>query len=128
MAAPAGVYPFATQDGKAIPLDIINPSALLKRLYTANASSAFTIPAGYSVGVFYSSQGAVVSFGVDKTNLADNVLADSTLFIPSDVLVTAAFNPGAAYVASASGIAGVLYIQFIQKWSGLALNTQYQRK
>lgn len=126
MTTPAGVYPFATQGGDSIPLDIIKPSGLLKKTSLASGSSSFVIPAGYSVGIFYCTEDAVVSFGADNTTLVEGTVSDETLFLPADAFVTSAFDAGTAYVRSIS-VNGILYLQLIEKWAGLGYNNQFTR-
>lgn len=127
MATPKGIYPFATQDGQAIPLDIISPAGLIRKSFISAASSVVVLPEGYSVGVFYSSTDVLVSFGADHVTLADGAVSTDTMLVPAGTLVTAAFNSGNAYVKGLAS-SGDLYIQLIEKWAGLALNTQYVRK
>jgi len=124
---PSEVYPFATQDGKAIPLDIIKPSGIITKTFTLAAAS-FTIPAGYKVGTFLATVGCLVRFGATLPNpLVDATLYEDTLLVPNDTIVTSSILSTTVYV---KGLAesGTLYVQLIEKWIGLALDKQFTRK
>jgi hypothetical protein len=121
------VYPFATQDGKAIPLDIINPKGVIPVAFT-QVVKAFVIPDGYEVGALYSTEDSLVRFGNTIPNaLVDGTLYDNAVIVPSKAMVTSGITPGNVYVKGLSA-SGVLYIQLIEKWAGLGLQMQYGRK
>lgn len=124
---PVGIYPFATQDGKAIPLDIIKPKGIIFQSFTAGASAQITIPADATVGVIFSDKACAIGFGVDVPALVANTYYPTTALIPVGSIVTLALTPGTAYVRGLTD-SGNIWIQLIEKWAGLALNTQYGRK
>lgn len=128
MSTPIGVYPFATQDGKAIPLDIIKAKSVIMQSFIAGAGTAITIPATATVGVLISDKACLLRFGTTlPASLIANTEYADTVLVPSGSIVVVAMTPGTAYVRGLSE-AGTIYIQLIEKWAGLALNTQYQRK
>lgn len=122
------LYPFSTEDSKAIPLDIIRPLAVLKKNFTA-VITPLVIPAGWKVASFFSSTGCFLE--VEATSLAaplvDGTIYSNTLFIPPNCVVTATIVEGPARIASYDGAAGFLIIQHIQKWAGLALQGRVSR-
>lgn len=130
MATPTAIekqlYPFATEDSKAIPLDIIRPLAMIKKSFPAAGVAALTIPVDWLVASFFSPTGCFVQFGsatlvnppVDNTGYVD------TLFVPPNCVITSTVINGAATVSSFNLAAGTLVVQQIQKWSGLALSRQ----
>lgn len=121
------IYPFATQDGKAIPLDIIKSAGLLTKAYTTSVST-FTVPEGKQVGVFLASSACLVRPTTELPGaLLDGTTYEDALLIPSDVAVASVVMPGTYYIKGLS-VAGTLYLQFIEKWAGLALDKQFQRK
>ena len=125
MTAPTQLYPFATQDGKAIPLDIIGPAALV---VLANAES-ITLPAGYEVAAFHAvNNDAVVSFteAPPGGGLVNGALYQNMLYVPRNGIVIAKLASLTLYVAAATD--ALLYVQLLEKWSGLALPTQFVRK
>jgi hypothetical protein len=121
------VYPFSTQDGKAIPLDIINPAGVIYQVFTNTASSLITIPGNYTVGTFKADADSIISFGADLGALVANTLHANTIFLPANVIVTSVIVPGSAYVRGLTA-SGTVYLQLIQKWAGLSLTTQLVRK
>lgn len=126
MSTPVGVYPFSTQDGKAIPLDIVNPAGLIFKSFVAGSGASFTIPAGKTVGVFFCNADAIISFGADMVSMAENTVHSKALLVPANTTLTTAFEAGTAYVRGISG-SGIMYLQLIEKWAGLGLPTQYVR-
>lgn len=120
-------YPFATQDGKAIPLDVIKSKGIMLLNLTSVASS-FTIPEGKEVAILLASTLSVIQPG---NTLPDALISGTEypggLFIPSGIAVSALLAPGAYKAKTVTG-AGTVYIQFIEKWAGLALSKQFVRK
>ena len=122
------IYPFATQDGKAIPLDILKPSYLLLCAYTESAVATYTLPEDAQVAMFISAKDCLVSFENDLTSIAtDGTAYAKTLVIPGNTIVSSACS---SLTMKVKGIAesGTLYVQLIEKWAGLALDRQYSRK
>jgi hypothetical protein len=127
MGIPSEIYPFSTQDGKAIPLDIIKPAFLIKKSFSTTSSS-FTIAEGMRVATVMATAGCLLRFEEDIPVLVDGIAYASTALIPPNTIVTIALKSGLAYVQSLTSEAGTLYIQVIEKWAGLALDNQYIRK
>ena len=122
------VYPFATQDGKAIPLDILKPSWLFLHGFTVDGNSSLTLPASDLVSVFISSEAVIVSFeDVLDSAIVAGMQLPKALYVPKGVIVTCAI-PSQQLHARGVAEAGTLYIQIIEKWAGLALAKQYVRK
>jgi hypothetical protein len=128
MTTPRGVYPFATQDGQAIPLDIIAPRSLMYQNFVSTGNgTAIVIPTASEVGTVFSTKDAILRFTDDLSILAADAEIPNALFIPANTIVTVALTPGTAYVLGIAE-AGRLYLQVIDKWAGLGLPTQYVRK
>lgn len=131
MTTPAGIYPFSTQDGKSIPLDIIKPTGIMVRSFPAAGGivSHCTIPDGSVVGVLTSSVECIVRFGaVDiPATLVDDTLYTNAVFIPAGAIVAVVLPAGILSVIG-RGAAGTLFIQLIEQWAGLGLPNQYGRK
>ena len=128
MPAPSStdqIYPFSTEDSKAIPLDIIRPVALLRKAISSTALNSLTIPADWAVASFYSPSGCLIQF-VDTTlpiTPVDGTVYSNCLFVPPNCVVSSTCLPGAAKVLGLGG-ASFLIIQQVQKWAGLALKRQ----
>jgi len=121
------LYPFSTEDNKAIPLDIIRPLAILRVAVVVATLKDITIPADWAVASFYCPSGCIIQF-VDATLpavLVDNTLYNNCLFIPPNCVVTATVLPGATKVLGLGG--SFLIIQQVQKWAGLALQRQLSK-
>jgi hypothetical protein len=127
MTAPIELYPFATRDGKAIPLDIIRPRGFIKKNFTT-VSASLSLPRDSYVATFTSDVDCLISFGADlPTNLVDGVDYVDTLCVPAGVTVTAAVVTSDAHVKGLTS-SGSLLIQLIEKWAGLALDSQFRIK
>lgn len=133
MAAPTVIekqlYPFATEDSKIIPLDVIRPLSLVRKSFPAVGVSTLTIPADWKVASFFSSAGCFIQFAAAAVPnpLVDNTSYADTLFVPPNCMVTSTVIDGAATVVSFEGIAGSVIVQHIQKWAGLALARQVSK-
>lgn len=124
---PSEVYPFATQDGKAIPLDIIKPAGLILQAFTPLAVASFIIPAGYKVGTMLASKACIVRFGQTIPALVDGTFYEDMLLIPNDTIITVSFDPTTLYVEGLTE-SGTFYLQLIERWAGLALDKQFSKK
>lgn len=125
-ATPSDIYPFATQDGKAIPLDILKPSYLFHVALTAE-STPISLPEGAVVAMFLADQAALVSFGEPVSAVTSAWSQEHCLYIPKDGIVSSALISTSVHV-KAVGTLGSLWIQIIEQWAGLALAKQYVRK
>lgn len=119
------LYPFSTEDSKAIPLDIIRPLALLRKAVASGAIATLAIPASWSVASFFSPTGCIVQFaGASLVSpLVDGTEYLDTLLVPPSCIVTATVIPGDAKILGL-GAASYLIIQQMEKWAGLALQRQ----
>lgn len=131
MTTPAGIYPFSTQDGKVIPLDIIKPLGIIVCAFEAAGGIVATsvIPGGSVVGVLTSDADCFVQFGLPSlpSALVNNTLYLDTVFILANAVVTVTLPPGAISIVGRAK-AGSLVIQIIDQWVGLGLVNQYGRK
>lgn len=127
MTSPSEIYPFATQDGKAIPLDILKPAALSFFDFTSAAKADITISQESSVVMLLATEVCILSFNSALTALTAGAEYLNAVLVPKNIIVSCLL-PG--YSAQVRGVtaSGVLYIQSIEKWSGLALDKQFQRK
>ena len=122
------VYPFATQDGQAIPLDILRPSGLVLIAFTDSASVELEVPDDQSVAIFIATSTCAIQFGsVLPAPLVGSTLYPDTLLVPAGQAVASVLSPGLCSVLGLSSD-GQLFVQFIEKWAGLALDRQYTRK
>jgi hypothetical protein len=122
------LYPFATQDGKAIPLDIIRPAGLIIQEFTSNSNTALNSTEELDVAVFMASKPCTVSFDTEIPYPAVNgTFYPGALIVPAGVIVTVKCPSSSLFVRGLSE-GGTLYIQAIERWAGLALSVQLQRK
>lgn len=121
------VYPFATQDGKAIPLDIIKPSGLIFTNFTDSADVSITIPEGYPVAAIIANTACFIRFGDSIGTLVENTFYNNLLLIPSNTITIVSLIVGSAKVRGLTD-SGSVYLQLIEKWAGLALDKQFIRK
>lgn len=128
MAADDLVYPFATQSGEAIPLDIINPEGLIIQAFTAVANTPVAAITGLDIAMFIASQGCIVQFGAEiPIPAVDGTKYDDAIVIPAGVVVSVQCPAESFYVRGLSE-SGTLYVQMVRRWAGLALPKQFSRK
>lgn len=120
------LYPFSTEDSKAIPLDVIRPLSLIKKSIPAAGTVVLTIPVDWKLATFYSPEGCFIEFvtATIPNPPVDNTPYPTTLLVPPNCVVTSTVIAGAARVVSLSGVLGYVVAQQIQKWAGLALSRQ----
>ena len=123
----AQLYPFSTQDGKTVPLDIIKPAGLLVQS-TALEVASFLMPSYSQVSVIFSSTACLLRSEVTIPEIVSGESYPDLLFIPADIAMTVALLPDTTYYVKAIETPGVLYIQGIERWAGLGLDRQYHTK
>jgi hypothetical protein len=135
MATTSGIkeqlYPFATEDSKAIPLDVIRPlSLIIKSFLGTGVAAALIIPLNWKLATFFSPVGCLIEFAAETlTNpVTDGIEYANTLFVPPNCIVTSTVLVGVARVISIDNdTAGFVVAQQIQKWAGLALARQVSK-
>ena len=127
MPATTQRYPLSTPEGVAIPLDVFKPHSFLRKSYLAGAASAaVSVPASVEIMSVTSDTDILVKFGGTAVIPADNVLAENTVLIEKNSRVCVA-PTAATFTIIGISEAGTCSIQFIDKWAGLAVQTQYTR-
>lgn len=125
---PSDNYPFATKDGRVIPLDIIKPQGVIFASFNPTAFSPVTIPASKStVAILFATEACFISFGVDPATFAEGIYHDSVLFVPRGHAVASTVESGEIYIKGFAS-AGVVNIQFIEKWAGLSLDLSFTKR
>lgn len=124
---PSDNYPFATKDGKVIPLDIIRPKSLITKSFVVGANSTITIAGTEAVAVVFATEDCILYLGTAPTGIVDGAEVASALFVPKRTAVVTTLSAGQV---DAVGIFsdGVVVIQLIEKWAGLALDIAYTRR
>ena len=119
------IYPFSTEDNKAIPLDIIRPLYLMKTALVADTLVELDFPSleGWKVASFYCPAGCFIQFGgaTIVTPLVDSYQYGDTLFVPPGGIVTSTVVEGIAKVLMMGTGTSYLISQNISKWAGLSL-------
>lgn len=122
--APDGIYPFATRDGQPIPVEIIEPIALLQKSFSLISAENFTLPAGYETCALYSVEGFLLELGsAMPSSLADATSYAKVILVPPNTIITAKLVPGVVRIRGLEG-SGIAWIQAIRKWASLALQQQ----
>ena len=117
-------YPLTTQDGTAIPLDIIRPLGLIYQTVSSSGWTTMTIPAGMELAMFKASEDCYVDLtGTVAVAPVAGTHYPSMLFVPRGFIVSSTVAPGTIKVRSVS-VAGQIFIQGIQKWAALSLPRQ----
>lgn len=127
--APVDNYPFATKDGKVIPLDIIRPKGLIMQDFSASTGENITIPVGSEIAILIATEDCIF-FEASATSanpIVSGTYYTKALFVPKGIAVTVTIVAGTAKVLG-QGVAGKLSIQVVEKWAGLALDVQYYKR
>ncbi len=122
------LYPFSTEDSKAIPLDVIRPISFIKKSFLGvGVAGVLIIPVGWKVATFFSLSGCIIEFaaGTIPNPPVDGTAYADTLLVPPNCIVTSTVIEGNARIISLDNLtAGSVMVQQIQKWAGLALARQ----
>lgn len=126
-------YPLATADGQSIPLDVVRPNSSVQRSFTTGAgSTALSLPASTEVMVVYTDKDCLIQFAASAavaTAYVDGTIKADSFFIPASTLVVLSpipEKPSFSLIGIAA--AGTAYINFLEKWSGMALQSQFNRR
>jgi hypothetical protein len=126
-------YPLATADGQAIPLDVVRPnSSVMRSFTTAAGSAALSLPVSTEVMVIYTDKDCIIQFAASAAVAAayvDGTIKADSFFIPSSTIVVLSpipEKPSFSLIGIAA--AGTAYINFLEKWSGMALQSQFNRR
>lgn len=127
MATTAGkqLYPLSSEDGKAIPLDIILPLGALLSVVGANDETLVVIPPEYQTVSIWCDIDILLDFTNTETYPILGAM-DNALFVHKDTVISALL-PNAGNVRAIPLVAdeaGTLRIQQVQKWAGLGLARQ----
>lgn len=117
-------YPHATPEGVPIPLDVIKPYGTIRKAFTTAVSSVVTIAANVDVASFLTTEDCFVCFGGTAALGADGVTQANAIFIPKGGRITCAVISTTFTVIGVTA-SGNLYVQLIDKWAGLALQTKF---
>lgn len=133
MAAIPSRYPLATADGQAIPLDVIRPnSSVLRAFTTGDGSAALSVPANVEVMIVVADQDCLIQFdtsAASATAYTDGTIKADSIFIFANTLIVVSPAPEKlSFSFIGISAAGNAYITFLEKWSGLALQTQFPRR
>lgn len=127
-----GRYPFSTADGKSIPLDIVRPAGCLMLPVALTASAALTVPANIEAFTVFCTEDCILTFHATAPVAsvpASGVLAVDSFYLPKGLIITLS-PPIGKQLFSVIGVtaAGEFVAQFLESWSGLALQSQQARR
>lgn len=126
-------YPLATADGQAIPLDVVRPNSSVQiALLTGAGSAALSLPTSTEVMVVYATQDCLIQFATTAaaaTAFVAGTIKTDSIFIPaSTIIVLSPVPEKTSFSLIAISAAGSAYITFLEKWSGMALQSQFNRR
>lgn len=127
MSSKSQRYPLSTPDGIAIPFDVIRPYGFIRKATATAVSATVSIPDVTEIISFSATEDCIVCFGGTAIVASDGALQLNSVFIQKGTRVTVAPTFNTFTVISLS-VAGYLYCQLIDKWAGLALETQYNKR
>lgn len=126
-------YPLSTADGQAIPLDVVRPYSLLAIGTSATAGSTDnSVPAEIELMTVLSTTDAFIQFFTTATvaeALTANTEKPDALFLPAGLLIVVCPpTEKSHYSIRALVTAGTAYVQFLESWTGLTLQSQINRR
>jgi len=114
-----GLYPLSSQDGKAIPLDIVKPSNLVVFNFAANISADVVIPSGFNLCWIYATKACILQSGASIPDVpAEGTAYPNAAYIPEGMPLTLVLEPGQISLVGLEE-AGTLYINCIEQWAAL---------
>ena len=121
-------YPLSSPDGTPIPLEIMKPHSFIQKSFLSNvASSVVNVPTDVEIMSITVTEDCILKFNgtaslpVDGVSIADAVLVEKYTRI--------CIAPKAAtFTLIGMSARGIANIQFIEKWAGLAVQAQYQKR
>ena len=126
-------YPLSTAEGTAIPLDVIRPYGIIKIPFTSGSgSSSVSIPTDVEVLNIYSDVDCLIQFATSNATasaLVDNTLKNDAMYVSADVF-TIISPPVDKRTLSVIGISdsGNCIVQYMRKWTALALQPSFARR
>lgn len=124
---PADLYPYATADGKSIPLECLRPQGLTIKALTENSSS-FTLPEDSETVLLYCTKDCILRFGAASASPADGVYEANSLFLPKGHSMSVLIPDNEIHAKLLAVGTGTLFVQTLVKWAGLAIDTNYIRR
>lgn len=128
-----GRYPLSTADGQAVPLDIIRPMGIVSISFNpSTGTSPFTLSDTLDCYSIRATEDCLVEFNATfplATNLVNATFRADALYVPKNTILFIS-PPVSKNIISVLGIStsGLLHIQYIESWTGLALKNQYTRR
>ena len=127
MSAP-DLYPLSTQNGQAIPYDVVEGLALRQYTFTTAATVNSVIPIDWSLVYLYATSDCILRNDATPLPAADSALEeavtyDRTIFVPANTMLVAILNPTVISIRALIAN-GVLYITSIRRWAGLSQTQQ----
>lgn len=117
-------YPLSTSDGTAIPLEIMKPHSFVQKSFLqASATAAQPVPTGVEIMSITVSEDVILRFGAAAVALADGVNYPDTVLVKAGTRVCIAPKAD-TFTLKGFTANGLAYIQYIEKWAGLALAKQ----
>lgn len=126
-------YPFATASGTPIPLDIVTPVGILAINFTTGAGTAgIDLTENIEAILILASQDCIVTFAATNAAtgaLANVVLKIDSIFISKDVISSISPPVGKSFISIRGDSAnGRVILNLIDKWSGVMLQSQLDRR
>lgn len=116
------LYPFSTQNGDSIPLDIIKPRALQYFTFTTTFATV-VLSNKLNLAMVWASEDCILDLVNSANALTSGTERDNWLFIPKAAVVACVLPTATVRVRGLSA-SGSLMVQGIHKWSILALPRQ----
>lgn len=125
--AATDLYPFSSDKGVPIPMEIVRPKNLVMFPFIAGTEGAILIPVGYNICWVFATTPCIL-----RCNNNNNVLPAAlvggtsyadTMFIPASIPTLVQLTEGFGRLLGLEED-GKLYINNVQQWAGIALSKQ----
>lgn len=129
---PEDTYPYSTENGSAVPLDVIKAKSLMI-LDVSTTPTTIQIPRGSRVATICSDTDCVIqltdrpSQTLQPSTATHNTFIDDALMIHKDHILSVVVEEGDAHVVSLEG-SGTMYIQLVEQWASISMDSEYERR
>lgn len=121
-------YPLSSPDGTPIPLEIMKPHSFIQKSYlTASASTSIAVPTDVEIMSITVTEDCILKFNGTAILPTDGVAIADAVLVEKYTRICIA-PKAATFTLIGLSADGVANIQFIEKWAGLAVQTQYQKR
>lgn len=125
------LYPLSTQEGVAVPFEVVQPIGCLMEDFTDSSSPVRTLVTVDCILAIYANKDLLIKFGGQAAVVpADGTYDENLIFVPKYTVYTVSpVSEKLAIVAANTGESGRCFINLLTRWISLVSTEKlYQRK